>query len=75
MSEELSASIKIKITQQQTNIMKIYNFLSVSSLYQVFLPDAIKESILTLNDLDSNTIVSSISSVDQLQQHVWVLLK
>lgn len=67
MSEELSVSIKIKITQQQTNIMKIYNFLSVSSLYQVFLPDAIKESILTLNDLDSNTIVSSISSVDQLQ--------
>ena len=75
MSEELSASIKIKITQQQTNIMKIYNFLSVSSLYQVFLPDAIKEWILTLNDLDSNTIVSSVSSVDQLQQHVWVLLK
>lgn len=67
MSEELSVSIKIKITQQQTNIMKIYNFLSVSSLYQVFLPDAIKQSILTLNDLDSNTIVSSISSVDQLQ--------
>ena len=67
MSEELSVSIKIKITQQQTNIMKIYNFLSVSSLYQVFLPDAIKQSLLTLNDLDSNTIVSSISSVDQLQ--------
>ena len=67
MSEELSVSIKIKITQQQTNIMKIYNFLSVSSLYQVFLPDAIKQSMLTLNDLDSNTIVSSISSVDQLQ--------
>ena len=67
MSEELSVSIKIKITQQQTNIMKIYNFLSVSSLYQVFLPDAIKQSILTLNDLDSNIIVSSISSVDQLQ--------